>query len=159
MSSARRLLLLTALAVVALAGVATAGTLAPQIRLAKDKGGPYAESPLDLHVGAGHQKSAFVRVKNLNKSDMNLSLTAAIFQGPGNQGTITARWFKGKREITGKVRNDGYEFGLAAGKKRVFRAEIHAKKAKDACVIPTVHYGGNGESSGIIEVNGANCVN
>jgi hypothetical protein len=143
------------IAVLLLAGVAVAGTIQPEVGVAKHRDGPYS-SLITLNVPEGKEKSAFARVKNLNKFKFNMHLDGDVFQ---SGDAIKARWFKGRRDVTKQVKHGGYDFGLGPGRKRVFRVEIAAKGNAGACVVSTFSYtqDHSGGVPGFIGVNGDGC--
>ena len=153
MGKVRWIALLAGLGALLFGGVAAAGTLLPEVRLAKHREGPYQDDFIKLKLEKGQQKSAYARVTNPNKFKLSITFTSPIDQP--DPGDIRVRWFKGRKDITKQVRRGDYEFGLGAGKHRVFHAEVKANRKVAACARPTFDYtdGGGGAVDSFIAIN------
>jgi hypothetical protein len=113
-------LALAAALALALPVSASAGQPLVSLKVAKHKGGPYATGQ-PASIGLNQAKDFYWKVKNITNARLpEVLLTDNTDTSPG----WIVRWFRGKDNITTDVQGGGYEFGLRAGKAKVFRSRL-----------------------------------
>jgi len=117
------------------------------VRIKKPNGTPVSE----ISLAPGAKKSMQVIVKNLSVSgsDFILADSAPI------SGGWTKRWFRGSRNITNAVTNEGYEVHLPNGVRKEFRVKL--KRADPStgagCVNAQMFEGPTLRGLGVLGVN------
>jgi hypothetical protein len=115
----RAILCLLAFAGLVLAVPATAGGPGtPVLKGAKKKAGPYKRT---LAVNVQERKNLFVKVK----STADFKQTATLSEGAaGMLGDFSAKWFKGKKDVSHDVQTSGHEFTLRPNRPKLFRVRV-----------------------------------
>ena len=134
-------LLRKALVFVCLAGlVLTAGPALAgpplDVKVSKHEDGPYGEVGGNVDVPIGDTKSLWWKVKQLAGGAQEMRFTDALTPSPNPEG-LKIRWFtQGGKDITGDVKNAGYEFTLPNNSRKFFRARVKAVgPSSGACVV------------------------
>ena len=122
MRTGRRLLLLGAVVVGLLTvGVpAEAGGFSPfEAGVAKKPGGPYVDV-LQREIPEGQAKDFYVRVVNTTGERQDAELFALLNIHP----RYREKYFKGNRNITAEVSDEGFQFSLAPLSAKAFRFRV-----------------------------------
>jgi hypothetical protein len=131
----RTALVLSTIAALALTAPAIGGQPPIDVKAAKHKDGPYAETTQDVNVPIGEARSLWWKVKHVSGGKLDVRFTDAMTEFPNPDG-LKIRWFKGDKEITDAVKGAGYDFKLPKGSRKLFRAKVKAVgPSKGACVV------------------------
>jgi hypothetical protein len=114
---------LAALAAIALPSSASAGQPFVNLKVAKKQDGPY-KNVQNVNIDLNEAKSFYWKAKNPTSTKLDVLLTDPSFYPVG----WNTRWFRGNDDITEEVRAAGYEFGLKAGKAKLFRSRLKPTK-------------------------------
>ena len=151
-----------AIAMIALLGVVTSSSsarLGPpwQVQVSKHKDGPYVVPLAEANIPPGDTKNLYYKVKSQSDADYDGLRFDDSSSNPGQAG-FRVKWFKGKTNITKKVRGNGYRFDLPGDESRRFRAKVRATNdAEQMCLTGRAGKELLGDAAGVFDVNGASC--
>ena len=123
-----------------------------KVRASSDKDGPFHVID-EMHVGVDKTKSAYFRVKSSDDEDLHGMMFGDGGTTSPNPEGFTVRWFKGDKNITGDVKDAGFEFTIRSDKPTLFRAQVkHVESGGGFCMQGVV----TGEPGGASAAMGVN---
>ena len=130
-TTAGMLLLGALVALLLTAAPAGAGAEDLGVKSAKHKDGPYRVDTR-INMDVGETRSLWWRVKSKGSSVQKVQFDEPTDDTDGYR----VRWYRGNDDITTEVNDDeGYRFGLQAGRSVYFQAELKRRPAGDvACL-------------------------
>jgi hypothetical protein len=93
------------------------------VAVARQKDGPYKGYTGDVKVPEGKTKDLWFRVNGAGSLTETIDLRF-LDDGSSSDEDYKVKWFKGKKNVSQDVKNEGYSVTVGKSQKRYFRASI-----------------------------------